>query len=116
MAEGARISVTVLYSPAPREVHEWEVALHAGACVLQALAASGVGGFVPSAELAELPLGIWGRKATPDTLLAPGDRIEVYRPLQVDPKLARRERFRKQGVRAPGLFTRRTAGGDTGKN
>jgi putative ubiquitin-RnfH superfamily antitoxin RatB of RatAB toxin-antitoxin module len=31
----------------------------------------------------------------------------VYRPLQVDPKVARRERFRQQGTRAAGLFARK---------
>ena len=32
------------------------------------------------------------------------DRIEIYRPLRVDPKVARRERFVKQGSRGAGLF------------
>jgi putative ubiquitin-RnfH superfamily antitoxin RatB of RatAB toxin-antitoxin module len=107
MAEGRPINVTVLYSPAPREVHEWAVAVPQGACVLHALRASAVGQFVPEAELANTPVGIWGRKATLDQLLSQGDRVEIYRPLQVDPKLARRERFRIQGVRAAGLFARR---------
>ena len=107
MPEEGRISVTVLYSPAARQVCEWDLSLGAGACVLQALHASGLGRFVADAELGQLPVGIWGRKARLDTLLRHGDRVEVYRPLQVDPKLARRERFRKQGVRAAGLFARR---------
>jgi putative ubiquitin-RnfH superfamily antitoxin RatB of RatAB toxin-antitoxin module len=114
MAEGGRINVTVLYSPAAREVHEWALALPAGACVLQALRASDVGKFVPEAELANAPVGIWGRKARLDQLLCQGDRVEIYRPLQVDPKLARRERFRKQGVRAAGLFARRKSETGTG--
>lgn len=114
MAEREWISVTVLYSPAAREVHAWDVTLPAGACVLQALRASGVRRFVPDAELAKVPVGIWGRKARLDTMLRQGDRVEIYRPLQVEPKLARRERFRKQGVRATGLFARRKAGTDTG--
>lgn len=114
MAEGERITVTVLYSPAAREVHEWELALPAGATVLQALRASGVGTFVPDTELAQVPVGIWGRKARLDHVLRQRDRVEIYRPLQVDPKLARRERFRRQGVRAAGLFARRKADAGSG--
>jgi putative ubiquitin-RnfH superfamily antitoxin RatB of RatAB toxin-antitoxin module len=114
MPDGQQISVTVLYSPAAREVHEWHLALPPGACVLQALRASGVGSFLALGELAAMPLGIWGRTAKLDTPLAQCDRVEIYRPLQVDPKLARRERFRKQGVRAAGLFAARKSDGETG--
>lgn len=36
--------------------------------------------------------GIHGRRASLETALADGDRVEVYRPLQADPKTARRRR------------------------
>jgi hypothetical protein len=55
------------------------------------------------------PWACGGRKAGLEDVLRYRDRVEIYRPLQVDPKLARRERFRKQGVRAAGLFARRKA-------
>ncbi|HEX4873104.1 MAG TPA: RnfH family protein [Nevskiaceae bacterium] len=38
------------------------------------------------------PLGIFGRLAGPDQGLHDGDRLEWYRPLQRDPKEARRAR------------------------
>lgn len=106
MAEGESIQVTVLYSPGAREIHEWKLSLPAGATLLQALHASGLGQSVPDAEIAGLPVGVWGHKARLDHVLRECDRVEIYRPLQIDPKLARRERFRKQGVRAAGLFAR----------
>lgn len=106
--------VTVLYSPAPREVHEWELALAPGATVRQALQASGVASLLPDLERSGAVVGIWGRKARLDEVLRHRDRVEIYRPLQVDPKLARRERFRKQGVRAAGLFARKKPGADPG--
>jgi putative ubiquitin-RnfH superfamily antitoxin RatB of RatAB toxin-antitoxin module len=112
MPEGRGISVTVLYSPAAREVHEWRVTLPAGACVLHALRASGISRYLALDELATVPLGIWGRRVKLETPLGQCDRIEIYRPLQVDPKLARRERFRKQGVRAAGLFAARKVEGE----
>jgi putative ubiquitin-RnfH superfamily antitoxin RatB of RatAB toxin-antitoxin module len=41
-------------------------------------------------------VGVWGRLVSLDRPLAPGDRVEVYRPLQVDPMDARRLRHRRQ--------------------
>jgi putative ubiquitin-RnfH superfamily antitoxin RatB of RatAB toxin-antitoxin module len=107
MAEGGLAQVSVLYSPAPREVLEWEVVLPPGATVLQALQASGLPAAFPEMDLREAEVGIWGRKARLEQPVRDRDRVEVYRPLKVDPKLARRERFRRQGVRAAGLFARK---------
>jgi putative ubiquitin-RnfH superfamily antitoxin RatB of RatAB toxin-antitoxin module len=42
------------------------------------------------------------------------DRIEIYRPLTVDPKVARRERFEKQGTSRAGLFSKRRPGAKPG--
>ena len=44
-------------------------------------------------------VGIWGKVANPGQTLKHGDRLEIYRPLTVDPKVARRERFARQGAR-----------------
>lgn len=103
--------VTVLYSPAPREVLEWEVRVDRGATVAQAIECSGLPRVRPGFDWRSASVGIWGRKAGLDAALRDGDRVEVYRPLQVDPKLARRERFARQGAGAAGLFARgRTRG------
>jgi len=62
------------------------LSLPAGASVADALAAL-------SLDVSEIEgLGIWGRRTTPDVILEDGDRLECYRPLQVDPKAARRAR------------------------
>lgn len=108
------IRVTVAYSPQPREVHEWAVLLPAGATLMQAVEASGLPGMFPGADLGAAVTGIWGRKARADQPLRDHDRVEIYRPLEVDPKLARRERFRKQGARAAGLFARKGTGAGPG--
>jgi len=63
----------------------------------------------------EVPdVGIWGRRCGPQEALREGDRVEIYRDLKVDPKVARRERFRKQGARAAGLFKQRRPGSKPG--
>lgn len=99
MAEG-RLRVCVVHSPAPREVREMELELPAGSTVADAIAASGV-------DAQGLAVGVWGRRAAVTQLLRERDRVELYRPLKVDPKVARRERFRRQGARAAGLFARK---------
>ncbi|HWI83174.1 RnfH family protein [Ramlibacter sp.] len=106
--------VTVLYSPAPREAMEWTLDLPAGATVRQAIEASGLAQARPAFDWGAAGAGIWGRRADADQRLRDGDRVEVYRPLAVDPKVARRERFRRQGARSAGLFARRQGRGPGG--
>jgi uncharacterized protein len=108
------VRITVAYSPAPREVLEWQVNVVEGATAREAVAASGLAAACPALDLGSAEIGVWGRRATWDQVLREEDRLEVYRPLQVDPKVARRERFRKQGARAAGLFAKRRPGGKAG--
>jgi uncharacterized protein len=64
--------------------------LPAGATLRDAIAACGLGIETPA-------VGIFGKRAALDTPLKPGDRVEIYRPLLLDPKEARRRRaFRKK--------------------
>ena len=43
-------------------------------------------------EIASLPVGIFSKTVSRDTIVKPGDRIEFYRPLLIDPKEKRRQR------------------------
>lgn len=108
------IQVSVVYSPAARQVHEQSLNLMEGATVREALHASGVLTAFPEIDLAHVVVGVWGRRVQPGQVLLDRDRIEIYRRLQVDPKVARRERFRKQGARSTGLFAHQRAGGKAG--
>lgn len=101
------IRVSVVYSSQARHTFEERVTLDDGASVLQALRASGVLQRFPEIDLASAQVGIWNRKASLNQSLQERDRVEIYRPLAVDPKVARRERFRKQGARAAGLFAKK---------
>lgn len=114
MASDALLRVTVVYSPAARQLHEIQLVVPEGAMAWQALAESGVALLFPNLELSTAVLGIWGRKSTPDQVLRDQDRLEIYRPLTVDPKVARRERFAKQGARTAGLFEKRRSGAKAG--
>ena len=64
----------------------------AGRRVLDAIRASGVLERHPELDLARQAIGIWGRACALDAPLHDGDRVEIYRPLQMDPKEARRLR------------------------
>jgi uncharacterized protein len=109
-----KIRVTLVYSPSPRKVQEIALELPDGATVSQALQASDIQSLFPDLDLQHTLAGIWGRKAGLEQVLRDQDRVELYRPLKVNPKVARRERFAKQGARTTGLFATRRAGGKAG--
>jgi len=90
------LSISVAYSPRAGEVDQCELRLAAGSCVGDALQASGLAQRHPDLNLTEAALGIWGALARADQPLRDRDRVEVYRPLMVDPKEARRRRQRQQ--------------------
>lgn len=111
----AVLNVVVVLCTAPRQTQQWQVQLPLGAIVADALSASGL----KTEQAADFVdgqgrIGIWGRTTGLDTLLQDRDRVEIYRPLKVDPKVARRERFAKQGARATGLFANKRPGAKAG--
>jgi putative ubiquitin-RnfH superfamily antitoxin RatB of RatAB toxin-antitoxin module len=75
----------------PRRVQHVVVHLPAGATLRDALVASGL-----DLQIQNHTYGIFGKRAELDQPLAEGDRVEIYRPLTMDPKEARRLRARKK--------------------
>jgi hypothetical protein len=63
-----------------------------GATVGEAIAASRLLQLEPELRGRALETGVWNRRCSLDEPVRDGDRIEVYRPLTVDPKEARRVR------------------------
>ncbi len=98
-ADAATITVELVFAEAPHRVHRLSLQLPAGATVVDALRASGWRERLGPALLDTLRTGIWGRPCVAEATLRDRDRIELYRPLQVDPKEARRQRYRRDGVR-----------------
>ncbi len=93
-AEGL-LRIDLAYSPAPRQVQLATLELPAGSCVADALNASGWL-VLHGLTLDKLRCGVWGRPQPLDHILRDGDRIEFYRLLRVDPKEARRLRYKRQ--------------------
>ncbi len=62
----------------------------AGTTVADAIEQSGLQQQFPATDLASLDVGVWGQPAARTRILRDGDRVEIYRPLQMDPRDARR--------------------------
>lgn len=88
------VRVTIACSPSPGHAFELTLELLAPATALDALRASGLFELHHELGLGEPLIGIWGRACKPETVLADGDRVELYRPLTMDPNEARRLRAR----------------------
>jgi putative ubiquitin-RnfH superfamily antitoxin RatB of RatAB toxin-antitoxin module len=116
------IPVTLCWSLAPRHVEQIQLQVPAGSTVQDVLE-RGVAHCLQSqvasdpTSLSSLQFqqpGIWGKKVPWTQLVKADDRIELYRPLQVDPKVARRQRFKRQGKGRTGLFANRKSGSAAG--
>lgn len=108
------ISITVVYAPQPRQTHEVALNLPAGTTVAEGIKLAGLQTLFPDLPQEPGSVGVWGRKIPLDHPLQDQDRVEIWRPLTVDPKMARRERFNKQGARTAGLFSQRRPGAKPG--
>lgn len=106
------LNITLVWSPGPRQWRQCALKLPSGSTVQAALTAAGLG--LQTGDGQQLQAGVWGRRVGLDWALHDGDRLELYRPLRVDPKRARRERFDQQGARTAGLFQSRRPGGKPG--
>jgi putative ubiquitin-RnfH superfamily antitoxin RatB of RatAB toxin-antitoxin module len=84
-----RVTVAVALA-ARQEVIELEIAVRA--TVADALAAARLHERFPGVDFAAMRTGIWSRAANAATVLREGDRVELYRPLEADPKDMRRTR------------------------
>jgi putative ubiquitin-RnfH superfamily antitoxin RatB of RatAB toxin-antitoxin module len=92
MAE--RIKITLCYAPTSQPIL-YALEVDEGTTIGQAIEISGILQQAPDINLVTMPVGIYGKKKTLDTVLRARDRIEIYRPLIADPKDARRRRAKK---------------------
>ena len=79
------LEIEIVYGTAEKQI------LRSIRIVLQ----SGLDKDFPELDLNVAPLGIFGKRVKDDVLLRDRDRIEIYRPLLIDPKEARRKRVGK---------------------
>lgn len=86
MAKG----IELVYGPLGQPIIHVRVEYKEGLCISDALNQSGLLQSHP--EIQDMPVGIFSKVVPHSTPLKPGDRIEIYRPLLVDPKEKRRQR------------------------
>lgn len=94
------LHVEVSYCPGPGVADVVALDLPAGALLSDAVLASGL---LQRHGLAleGLRVGIWCKPREPSTPLRERDRVEIYRPLTVDPKEARRLRYKRGRAAKP---------------
>lgn len=85
------LEIEIVYGLADRQVLK-NMTVAEGTTVREAAQQSGLEVEFPELDLQQAPLGIFGKVVKSETVLRDGDRIEVYRPLLIDPKEARRKR------------------------
>lgn len=90
------IAVEVVYA-LPGRCWRFPLRLPEGATVADALAAADLPTAIPGVVVDPEGLAVYGQPVQPATTLRDGDRLEVLRPLEADPKLARRRRAAEAG-------------------
>jgi putative ubiquitin-RnfH superfamily antitoxin RatB of RatAB toxin-antitoxin module len=85
------IRVEVAYA-LPEKQFLIELEVNDTTSAIEAIRQSGLFQLYPELEQQDMEIGIFSKPITQDTRLKEGDRVEVYRPLTIDPKEARRLR------------------------
>ena len=93
-AEGSVVRIEVLYCPRPGVIDSTFLAHVEPGTVAAALQASGVL-HRHGLDAGQARVGVWNHACEPNRLLRDDDRVEVYRLLTVDPKEARRLRYKR---------------------
>jgi uncharacterized protein len=96
MSQGDLIPVEVAYA-LPQQQAVLKLDVPEGTQLGQAIERSGILKRFPEIDLEQCKVGIYGKLSSLDAVLRPGDRIEIYRPLQADPKEVRRQRAAQKG-------------------
>ena len=94
MDDSSEIAVTLVYASHDRQVSH-ALQLPAGSTIADAVSESGIALAFPEVDFKSAAKGIYGEKAPDDRVLQDGDRVEIYRPLAIDPKEARRQRAQR---------------------
>ncbi|HFC8521462.1 TPA: RnfH family protein [Neisseria subflava] len=89
------LEIEIVYGLADRQVLK-SITVAEGTTVREAALQSSLEVEFPELDLQQAPLGIFGKAVKDETALRDGDRIEVYRPLLIDPKEARRKRAEQE--------------------
>ncbi len=88
------VNVELVYVPVDKPAIHLKLTIASGATVADVLQQSDL--LLTHPEIRALPVGIFAKPVLLNTVVKPGDRIEIYRPLMIDPKEKRRQRARQK--------------------
>lgn len=89
------LEIEVVYGLPDKQVLK-KMNVQNGCTAREAVCQSGLDEIFSELDLQTAPLGIFGKSVKDEMLLRDKDRIEIYRPLLIDPKEARRKRVQNQ--------------------
>lgn len=89
------MKISVVYALPDRQIVR-DLVMSEGASVADALKLSGIFEDFPAIDIPHAVVGIYGKVTVRNAMLKSGDRVEIYRPLPEEPKVARRKRAGKR--------------------
>lgn len=90
------IQVEIAYALSANEQYLKTVKVMPNSTIQDVIRLSSITDYYPEIDLDKQPVGIFGQKKDLMTRVEPGDRVEIYRPLLIDPKEARRQRIKQE--------------------
>jgi len=92
--ENKKIKVEIVYASESKQ-HLDQLEVNVGSTIEQVIDISGILFLFPKIDLLKQKVGIFGDIKDLNQVVSEGDRIEIYRPLKVDPKDARKRRAKR---------------------
>jgi len=83
------VTVEIVFATVNRQ-ELLEIEVPSGSTVGQVVRRSGIDKLFPDYEFEHCTLGVWGNVVQADHRVDEGDRIEIYRALNIDPRETRR--------------------------
>lgn len=90
------LEIEVVYASAERQVLK-RLMVSEPCTIEQAILTSGILAIYPEIQLENCSVGVFSKIKKLNDLLHSGDRVEIYRPLQCDPKQLRRQKVKPKG-------------------
>lgn len=103
------ITVEVAFAKNAEEQFLVAIQITKDSTVAQAIELSGVLQKYPEIDLSTTKIGIFSKIVSLSDLLKNGDRIEIYRPLLMDPKQARLLRAKRKKIKQPNVLEKNPA-------
>ncbi len=84
-----KISVELVFALPDKQVLR-SISMPAGSTVADVIGEGNLAIEFPGLVVEDMQAGIWGKPVGRDHVVRDGDRVELYRPLEMDPREARR--------------------------